>query len=499
MQKGYRKKRRQILNSISDKLRFSYIAIIVLLGSIVIYPIIAYLAPINELNRVMDNITFADDAMHECFGLQKTLKELLRDYTKDTSIFDDESKQTEVTKSIDQIFYNIEQIKQNHFKFNHDTLGKAKSTLSAYERMLKTYTEKAERIMVKDKTVPLSDRSENYEMLLVYKDAVETGKNDFISAEIEFSKTLRMSIDRLTLSIEVTAISITVILLIICILIAFFISKSITVPIKKLTSMVKVISDGNLNVKEIEIKSNDEIGRLSKYFNIMVIRLRELMKLVVEEQEQIRKSELDVLQAQINPHFLYNTLDSVVRMIGRGKNEDVITMITSLSKLFRISLSKGKSIIKIEQEIEHVKNYLTIQTFRYHNKFIFEIDVEEKAKDLLTVKLLLQPIVENSIYHGIEYLMEEGFIKINVGIKENQVVFQVFDNGLGIRPEKLKDIFNTKAIDKSESGVALKNVNERLKLNFGEKAGMSIKSIVDEGTTVKIWTPIIRDISEIEK
>ena len=164
------------------------------------------------------------------------------------------------------------------------------------------------------------------------------------------------------------------------------------------------------------------------------------MNQIVVEQEAKRKYELEVLQAQINPHFLYNTLNSVVRMVGMSKNEEIIRTITSLSRLFRISLSKGQAIITVAEELEHARNYLNIQQIRFKNKFTFTVEADPEVLACRTLKLILQPIIENSIVHGIEQMVDEGQIDVRAYLKKGHLIFKVTDNGLGIPPAKLAEL-----------------------------------------------------------
>lgn len=267
------------------------------------------------------------------------------------------------------------------------------------------------------------------------------------------------------------------------IFIAFIISKKISKPIKILELSMKEVEKGNFDNSLPTISANNEIGRLSKTFKIMTIRVKELMEQIVNEQKVIRKSEMKALQSQINPHFLYNTLDSIIWMVEGGENQEVIEMTSSLAKLFRISLNKGEEVISLAYEIEHVKHYLTIQKIRYKNKFDFIIDVEEEIYSYHTIKLILQPLVENAIYHGIKNLPGKGLIKI-LGWKESdRIVLQVFDNGIGMSKPNMDG-------EKKGSGIGLKNVCERLRIYYGELYGLSIESGNGEGTMITITIPL---------
>ncbi|WP_259472785.1 sensor histidine kinase [Clostridium estertheticum] len=285
-------------------------------------------------------------------------------------------------------------------------------------------------------------------------------------------------------------------ILFVCIILVIFIfgfiSAKISHPIKQLEESMKRVEEGEFNIY-IDVKGEDEVERLATAFNLMISKVRYLMGQIVIEQEAKRKSELDALQAQINPHFLYNTLDSIVWMAENGKNDGVITMVTALAKLFRISISRGRNIITVREEIEHAKNYLIIQKIRYKNKFKFEIITQEEALEYKTTKLILQPLIENSIYHGIEYMVDEGFIRISVSITNGKLLYEVSDNGLGIDPEKLKHLLEYRVKTDSGSGVGVKNVHERIQIRYGMEYGLEIQSEIEEGTTIKIWLPLIKE------
>ncbi|MGG4455765.1 cache domain-containing sensor histidine kinase [Brevibacillus porteri] len=283
--------------------------------------------------------------------------------------------------------------------------------------------------------------------------------------------------------------------IVIVLFVLHYLSAKISRPIKLLEQSMEKVEQGDFSESE-PIRGSHEVEQLSLRFHLMVAKVRELMHQIIREQEAKRKSELEVLQAQINPHFLYNTLNSVVRMVGNGKNEDVITTITSLSKLFRISLSRGKNIITVREELEHVRHYLIIQKMRYKQKFEYEIVVEDEDEMLncLTLKLLLQPIVENAIYHGIEHLADPGRIRIYVALIEGKVLLQVSDNGLGMSPDVLAQVKAGFYKSEEGSGVGIQNVQERIRLTFGEEYGLEIASEQEEGTVVRVWIP--RQVAE---
>ncbi|MDF2649273.1 MAG: Cache sensor signal transduction histidine kinase [Paenibacillus sp.] len=278
--------------------------------------------------------------------------------------------------------------------------------------------------------------------------------------------------------------------LIIAVLLSIILSLRISRPIKHLESSMKEVEKGNFDI-QVDIQSSNEIGHLSNRFNRMTIEIKELMLQNIKEQELKRKSELQVLQAQINPHFLYNTLDSIIWMAETGKSKEVILMTASLAKLFRLSISKGQEFISIFNEIEHIKNYLTIQKMRYKSKLDFEINVDKSILSNKVIKIILQPLVENAIYHGVRNNAGKGYIQITGIRKGNRILLQVIDNGIGMSPEEIHKMYQKDRTSEKGSGIGVQNVNRRIKLHFGDPFGLHFESELGRGTTVNIWLPVI--------
>lgn len=270
-------------------------------------------------------------------------------------------------------------------------------------------------------------------------------------------------------------------------------SERISVPIKTLERAVKELEAGREEV-DIDVSGPYEIERLGHSIRSMVSTMRHLMDDIIEQEAQKRRSELDVLQSQINPHFLYNTLDSVVWMTENGRTDEAILMVTSLARFFRISLSRGSNIIPIADELEHARHYLTIQKMRYKNKFSAVIAAEDGVKGLYTIKLIVQPILENAIYHGMAYADGDGEITVRARRDGEDVVIEVADNGPGMPEEmveRLLDQSYAAAPGTKGSGIGLRNVHQRIRLTFGEEYGLAIHSEPDAGTTVCIRLPVL--------
>ncbi len=269
------------------------------------------------------------------------------------------------------------------------------------------------------------------------------------------------------------------------------VSARIAKPLKKLNDSVKEWESGNLE-PDIYVGGSLEVEHLGKTLRSSVEQLRQLMQDIVVEQEEKRKSELDALQSQINPHFLYNTLDSIVWMITGEKYDEAVFMITQLASLFRISLSRGKTIIKVEDEVRHAENYMNIQKIRYKNVFEVDFQIDPKIRQCCTVKLILQPLLENAIYYGMEYMDGEGVILVR-GYQQGEDIFlEVRDNGLGMPEEEAAQLlFESGRERKRGSGVGLINVHSRIKLRFGPEYGLMIESHPDEGMLIRIHLPFI--------
>ncbi len=278
---------------------------------------------------------------------------------------------------------------------------------------------------------------------------------------------------------------------IIALIISVLFSSSISKPINRLKNLMKKAEKGDLTVRFNSIY-DDEVGQLGKSFNVMIYEIKNLIAEVRKEQKSKREAELKVLQAHIKPHFLYNTLDTINWMALKYNAEDIIETINALTKLFRIGLSRGDEIISLSEEIKHVRSYLTIQKQRYEDILDFEIRLGEEMENYLVQKVIIQPIVENAIYHGIKQKGEPGIIIIKAKVVLNKLVITVFDNGVGIHKDKLdriNDILQNGSVERIGYGVF--NVNERIRISRGLEYGIKIFSKQGKGTIVKIYNPIV--------
>lgn len=280
------------------------------------------------------------------------------------------------------------------------------------------------------------------------------------------------------------------IVLILVIILSYYIPRSITMPITRISKVTDQVAKGNLSVRAAA-ESGAEARMLSDSLNAMIDKINELLDQVTTEQIRLRKAEFELLQAQINPHFLYNTLDTIVWLAEAGDQKRVVSMVGNLSDFFRTSLNQGKDIISIREELAHVRSYLEIQQVRYQDILRYEITVPEDLYEYKIPKITIQPLVENALYHGIKNKRGQGTITITGERSENGFVLYVRDNGIGMTQERLNEV--RAGIQKlSYTGkeiYGLYNVNERIRLNFGETYGISIESTYGEGTCVSISLP----------
>ena len=278
------------------------------------------------------------------------------------------------------------------------------------------------------------------------------------------------------------------------------VTNRITSPILRLSRSIQKMEGGRVDPDSVYIGGPTEVRQLGRSLQGSFRQVNTLMEDVVREQEERRRSELDALQSQINPHFLYNTLDSIVWMIEGERNADAVFMVTQLASLFRISLSKGRTVISIKDELVHARNYMNIQKVRYKEAFEITWDISEEILDYCTVKLVVQPILENALYYGIDAMGDEGEILVRGTKKGGDIYIAVSDNGLGMPKETVDQLLvDEDRVRSHGSGVGLINVHKRIMLRFGRQYGLMIESEPDEGTTVTIHLPAVPYTEENRK
>ena len=270
---------------------------------------------------------------------------------------------------------------------------------------------------------------------------------------------------------------------------AYGFSYSITKPVITLSSSMKQVEKGNLDVN-VDVKNNDEIGELTAAFNKMVKRIDQLIKRSVENEKQKAEMDFKILQAQINPHFIYNTLDSIRWMATLQNAPIVSTMTTSMINLLKYNFSRKDTLVTLSEEIESVKNYMSIQKYKYGDMFDIEYFIPEEILEYKTIKFILQPIVENSIFHGFENIEHIGLIEISAFVEDDYLYINVSDNGVGMTEEDQQNVINRKPSNRQYLEIGIKNVDDRIRFYCGENSGLFLKSIKDVGTTVTFKIPV---------
>ncbi len=312
----------------------------------------------------------------------------------------------------------------------------------------------------------------------------------YIYYETQNFEAIRKSLNDQVANVIVTMIVALFSIIIASVLVNILVTDSITTPIRMLCEKTAMIAKGDFTTRT-SCENHDELSILSDSFNDMAFKLEQQVKSIKLEQENLRYMESKLLQTQINPHFLYNTLDTIVWLIEGDKNKEAIDIVISLSEFFRIVVSKGKDFITIREEEIHIKSYLQIQQSRYKDILDYEINIPEELYGYQILKLTMQPLIENSLYHGIKMLRARGKITVTGEIMDEVICFHVIDNGIGMDEEELNAL--RKEIEtpgsKQSAGFGLANVNKRIKLNYGNIFGLDIQSKKGEGTNIRIKIP----------
>ena len=292
------------------------------------------------------------------------------------------------------------------------------------------------------------------------------------------------------LRIMISSVAAVIVITVVLVVLSYYIPATITQPIKKLSEVTNLVANGDLTVRA-QTDQGAEVKVLADSLNTMIDKINELIGQVTTEQIHLRKAEFELLQAQINPHFLYNTLDAIVWLAEAGDNARVVDMVKNLSEFFRTSLNQGKDTITIREELRHVESYLKIQSVRYMDILQYEIDVPESLYEYTIPKITIQPLAENALYHGIKNKRGGGRISIHGEDLEDCFILSVADNGIGIEEQRLIEIKESLNRSHAPQGdiYGLYNVNERIRLRFGNEYGISIESVYGSGTTVTVRLP----------
>ena len=316
---------------------------------------------------------------------------------------------------------------------------------------------------------------------------IEAYMHDFIDDEVQELSRIKGLIHTQSMILSIVSVSIVIIFTIVILLYSLRMTRSITDPIQAMSEKARQFGENEFSSQPVDTNIT-ELQTLDQNFDKMAERIQGLMEKQMEDQQSLHRAELELLLAQINPHFLYNTLDSIAILAESEREEDVVTMVTSLSTFFRNSLSDGRDIIPLRAELAQARSYLEIQQIRYSDIMTYEIHVPEEMLDYMVPKLILQPLIENALYHGIKNKRGRGRILISGEMEGKDILLHVQDNGAGIEPQHLKEL-QAGVLLEHHRGLGLKNVAQRIHLYCGEEYGFRFESALGEGTTVTVRLP----------
>ena len=480
--------------SIRNKMIAMALALVVPFFSMVIYLIFAIQSYSDAYNRLVGNMTIANnyniDFKEE---MDESLYKLVVGYTTFDTIKDD--------PSLEDPYEMINQMRTEFTTLMKLTKDKeSRAWLQSLLRNIDTLEDRVDDIRGN-----LSD-GETYDINIEMLDNNIYIMTELIQEDIQYYiyyQTVNMELLKTQLDDRVNEFLVLVTgMMIVAVVFAvgasFLIVRSITKPLRQLTEVTNLISEGNFAVRA-NINSTDETAVLGQSINAMNANIETLVLKIKEDERKMHYADLRLLQEQINPHFLYNTLDTIIWLIEGNKTDQAVHMVSSLSDFFRLVLSKGKEYITIQEEEQHIRSYLEIQKVRYGDIMDYEIEIDKELYHYKILKLTLQPLVENALYHGIKYKRAKGVIRIQ-GSRENDIIhLSVSDNGVGMPNEELnrlrKDI--ERPCKETEKGFGLANVNERIRMNYGQEYSMIIDSTENIGTRIDIRIPIDLVQSEV--
>lgn len=471
--------------SIRTKILLSLCIVILLMGATNLALMLQMLNYSHQYDAIITNITTANSISG---SIKPDIDTAMWEIVAGKTHFK-EGKQYEI---IDAVVKQVTWMKEN------TDSHRAKIKLEVIIRTLQTLTEYVEQMGIQIENNSTAEQNEiALEKIWFASSIVEQVVQDYALFEVRRTEGQYQEMRQGFIRWEFLSILMMLGAVAFSVVAAWGLSRSIYTPIKKLHDVTTTITRNDLQAL-VNRENADEITELGINFNIMIGKIRELLDSKIKEQESLKKAELRALQAQINPHFLYNTLDTIIWMAEAQKTDQIVKIVSALSSFFRISLSKGQDWITIEEEIERIRSYLTIQKMRYQDIMNYEIEVSKNVENFTILKLILQPLVENALYHGIKNKRQGGTIIIRAKPKgTNEVLLEVEDDGIGFTSEKLAQL-QTELNDDSgdirlESGFGIGNVNKRIRLYYGKQYGITIKSEYYTGTRVSLIIPAIQD------
>lgn len=485
--------------SLNRRLSLISIAIFVPMTFLVIYLLYILYSSNNEFNKVTESVTYANKYAMEFkqrMDYSMYLAVIRGEKVEELDVNEDTVNGIQIVNPYDY----IEEIQNACDEMTKIATVNSNKTLPL--RIKKTLNSLKKRVQEIDEKM---EETENYESNMEMLDLhiyslttiIEGGIQDYVNAENTNFSIIKDEMKRRSEQAVVVCIITTIIVVILSISLTMVALKSVIDPIKKLCEMSKQVAKGDFTART-KVESKDEIAVLTNNFNEMTAEIGHLVKNIKTEQENLRFMEMKLLQAQINPHFLYNTLDAIIWLAEAKQTEKVVSMVTFLSDFFRTMLSNGQDYIDFDEEKRHVESYLKIQQVRYQDILEFEIQISSELYQYKIPKLTLQPLVENALYHGIKNKRGKGKITILGYMEEKRMVLEVIDNGKGMSEEELARVRGYIAVDDRESSFGMNNVNNRLKYYYGPESGIFLESRENEGTRVIISIPI-KNLTLIEK
>ncbi len=466
--------------SIAKKLQTSYIIIIALMIILPAITIISSIIQTSIYDRMITNVSKANTLIQIIkTDLPNTMWDIVAGNTK---------------------YYNARQF--NIIKNFRDELNKIIETTSSIENIqLLMVTDRTIKTLL-DYIVILGDQIEQHasveeneiilEEIRGVSSLIADILQDFVVLEIEFTSRTNEKIKSISWMLAALQIFVLFFVTIFAIYAQGSVTRSINTPIRELENLSTSIASGNIKARA-SIPSVMELNNLTNNLNVMAERIQELLDKNIQEQKNMQKYEMKALQAQITPHFLYNTFDTIIWLAEAKKTEEVIYITRAFSNFFRISISRGQEWISVKEEIEHIKSYLIIQKIRYRDILDYSITIDQNILNFNILKLLLQPIVENALYHGIKNKRGKGCITIEGNMIHNKIVITIADNGRGIEPERLQTIneqmYSGPETSKLSDVYGLFNVARRLRLYYSDQAKFTIVSELNIGTTVTFSLP----------
>lgn len=468
--------------TLAAKIRFSYLLILIPFASLLIF----------AFYNLWESNKQYDDMIQSAVVASNFSLDFKKDFDYETYLVVVESKSVD-DSDLDTILDNANAVVRNLEKLTQtDENESMLQSVKKYLTNLENYkTRIVENLKDGDKYEENMEIWENDVQIVT--ELVQDSMNQYLYYEMIDLQQTRNEFQDFYLEMMQIVVTVAVAACILLLVVSYYIPLSITRPIRRLSQVTRQVAKGDLTVRS-DVKSGVEVLVLSDSLNTMVDKINELLEQVKEEQIHLRKAEFEVLQAQINPHFLYNTLDTIVWLAEGGDQKKVVSMVGSLSEFFRTSLSHGEDIISIKRELSHVRSYLEIQQIRYQDILEYDIRVPDELDVYKIPKISIQPLVENALYHGIKNKRGRGQIIIGGEAREDCFVIWVKDNGIGFTPERLAQIqerISSKTFSSKEY-FGLYNVNARIRLNFGEEYGISIESVHTEYTIVSVKLPYLR-------